>query len=265
MILKPGNSRATTLDRLFAVRQAKVGEEGSHVEGKMGLLERLKSGRYRASAVRRLHRERPGTIKTRVIGGERHGTPSSAAAPSCAPTRRASRPPADSPPSDPTSPGSAKSSPSTAATWEIENRLHHVRDVSFDEDRSRVRVTRAPRNLACLSNAAISIVRLRGRFRHPPKPTATTPPATPRRCAKSSTQPSEAPPDPAHLAGAVPLRRERSNSTRKPEEPSGSTLQNRTATQLRTPSAPPRASPITPHHPQRTRIRNRPAPSPALP
>ena len=39
---------------------------------------------------------------------------------------------------------------------EIENRLHYVRDVAYDEDRSRVRVGRMPRNLACLSNAAIS-------------------------------------------------------------------------------------------------------------
>ena len=53
--------------------------------------------------------------------------------------------------------------------WEIENRLHYVRDVSFDEDRSRVRTGLLPRNLACLSNAAISIVRLRGRFRYQPQ------------------------------------------------------------------------------------------------
>ena len=53
--------------------------------------------------------------------------------------------------------------------WEIENRLHYVRDFSYDEDRSRVRNGKLPRNLACLSNAAISIVRLRGRFRHQPQ------------------------------------------------------------------------------------------------
>ncbi len=53
--------------------------------------------------------------------------------------------------------------------WEIENCLHHVRDVSFDEDRSRVRVGAEPRNLACLSNVAISIVRLHARFRHQPE------------------------------------------------------------------------------------------------
>jgi len=53
--------------------------------------------------------------------------------------------------------------------WEIENRLHYVRDWSWDEDRSRVRNGKLPRNLACLSNAAISIVRLRGRFAHQPQ------------------------------------------------------------------------------------------------
>ena len=56
--------------------------------------------------------------------------------------------------------------------WEIENAdavasgLHYVRDFSFDEDRSRIRNGKLPRNLACLSNAAIAVVRMRGRFRH---------------------------------------------------------------------------------------------------
>ena len=53
--------------------------------------------------------------------------------------------------------------------WEIENRVHYVRDFSYDEDRSRVRNGKLPRNLACLANAAISIVQLRGRFRHQPQ------------------------------------------------------------------------------------------------
>ena len=48
--------------------------------------------------------------------------------------------------------------------WSIENRLHHVRDVSYDEDRCRVRTGHLPRNLACLTNLAISIVRIKGRF-----------------------------------------------------------------------------------------------------
>ena len=42
----------------------------------------------------------------------------------------------------------------TRGYWEIENRLHHVRDFSYDEDRSRVCNGRLPRNLAFFSNAA---------------------------------------------------------------------------------------------------------------
>ena len=53
--------------------------------------------------------------------------------------------------------------------WEIENRLHHVRDVSYDEDRRRNHVKCLPRNLACLRNAAISVIRLRGQFDYVPQ------------------------------------------------------------------------------------------------
>ena len=52
--------------------------------------------------------------------------------------------------------------------WEIENRLHYVRDFTYDEDRCRARVGNLPRNLACLTNAAISIVRHEGRFAYLP-------------------------------------------------------------------------------------------------
>ena len=52
--------------------------------------------------------------------------------------------------------------------WHIENRLHYVRDFTYDEDRCRARVGNLPRNLACLTNAAISIVRHEGRFEHLP-------------------------------------------------------------------------------------------------
>ena len=52
--------------------------------------------------------------------------------------------------------------------WEIENRLHYVRDFTYDEDRCRARSGKLPRNLACLANAAISIVRLKRRFAHVP-------------------------------------------------------------------------------------------------
>lgn len=46
--------------------------------------------------------------------------------------------------------------------WGIENRLHWVRDVSFDEDASQVRTGNAPRVMATLRNTAISLLRLTG-------------------------------------------------------------------------------------------------------
>jgi hypothetical protein len=46
--------------------------------------------------------------------------------------------------------------------WTIENRLHWVRDVTFDEDRSQVRKGNGPRMMATLRNIAISILRLAG-------------------------------------------------------------------------------------------------------
>jgi hypothetical protein len=46
--------------------------------------------------------------------------------------------------------------------WEIENRLHWVRDVSYGEDASRVRTGTAPRVMASLRNLAISALRLTG-------------------------------------------------------------------------------------------------------
>ena len=53
--------------------------------------------------------------------------------------------------------------------WHIENRLHYVRDFTYDEDRCRVHVRHLPRNLACLTNVAIAIVRSNGRFRYLPE------------------------------------------------------------------------------------------------
>jgi predicted transposase YbfD/YdcC len=43
--------------------------------------------------------------------------------------------------------------------WSIENKLHWVRDVTFDEDRSQIRTGNAPRVMASLKNLAISILR----------------------------------------------------------------------------------------------------------
>lgn len=44
--------------------------------------------------------------------------------------------------------------------WSIENRLHYVRDVTFDEDRSQIRSKNAPKIMATLRNFAISLFRL---------------------------------------------------------------------------------------------------------
>ncbi|WP_370445951.1 transposase [Acidiferrobacter sp. SPIII_3] len=44
--------------------------------------------------------------------------------------------------------------------WGIENRLHHVRDMAYDEDRCRARKGHTPRTLACLRNFTISLLRL---------------------------------------------------------------------------------------------------------
>lgn len=46
--------------------------------------------------------------------------------------------------------------------WSIENRLHHVRDTTFDEDRSQVRKRAAPHMMASLRNLAIGLLRLAG-------------------------------------------------------------------------------------------------------
>ena len=45
--------------------------------------------------------------------------------------------------------------------WTIENKLHWVRDVTFDEDRSQVRCGNAPQIMAAFRNLAISALRLR--------------------------------------------------------------------------------------------------------
>ena len=53
--------------------------------------------------------------------------------------------------------------------WTIENRVHYVRDFTYDEDRCRAHVRNLPRNLSCLTNAAIAIVRCDGRFGYMPE------------------------------------------------------------------------------------------------
>lgn len=57
--------------------------------------------------------------------------------------------------------------PATVAAWIqghwcIENKLHWVRDVVFDEDRHQLRTGRGPQVMATLRNTAISLIRLAG-------------------------------------------------------------------------------------------------------
>jgi len=46
--------------------------------------------------------------------------------------------------------------------WAIENPEHHLRDVTFGEDASRIRTGGAPRAMASLRNLAIGALRLAG-------------------------------------------------------------------------------------------------------
>ncbi|WP_238161102.1 ISAs1 family transposase [Kribbella antibiotica] len=48
------------------------------------------------------------------------------------------------------------------AHWGIENRLHRIRDVTYDEDRSEARTGNSPQVMATLRNTAISLLRLTG-------------------------------------------------------------------------------------------------------
>lgn len=50
----------------------------------------------------------------------------------------------------------------TRRHWAIENELHHVRDVAFDEDRCRVRNRRKAQILAAVRNTAVALLRRAG-------------------------------------------------------------------------------------------------------
>ena len=91
--------------------------------------------------------------------------------------------------------------------WEIENRLHHVRDVSYDEDRRRnhLRACRAispvcatPPSPSCVCAANSTIC---------PKPIATTPPAnrTPSAKSPAPTSDRQRPPSPPGDASGLSL------------------------------------------------------------
>lgn len=63
--------------------------------------------------------------------------------------------------------------PATVATWiqghwSIENSLHWVRDVTFDEDRHQLRTGHAPQVMASNRDTTISLLRLAGCIRIAP-------------------------------------------------------------------------------------------------
>ena len=47
--------------------------------------------------------------------------------------------------------------------WGVENRLHHVRDVTCREDQCRTRAGAAPQVLAAIRNTVLTIIRCSGR------------------------------------------------------------------------------------------------------
>jgi len=46
--------------------------------------------------------------------------------------------------------------------WAIENKVHWVRDVTFDEDRSRIRTGAGAQTMAALRNVALNLLRAAG-------------------------------------------------------------------------------------------------------
>jgi Transposase DDE domain len=70
--------------------------------------------------------------------------------------------------------------------WTIEDRLHWVRDVTYDEDHSQIRTATGPRVMATLRNLAITIPRLVEATNiatpTPPRPTTRPTPQTIMNC-----------------------------------------------------------------------------------
>ena len=46
--------------------------------------------------------------------------------------------------------------------WHVENELHWVRDVTYDEDRSQIRTGNRPQVMASLRNLAVTVLHLSG-------------------------------------------------------------------------------------------------------
>ena len=73
--------------------------------------------------------------------------------------------------------------------WAIENRLHRVRDVVFDEDRHQLRTRNGPQIMAALRNLAISLIRLAHGATAPIAATTRAMARRPRRAIDLITQP----------------------------------------------------------------------------
>ena len=73
--------------------------------------------------------------------------------------------------------------------WAIENRLHWVRDVVFDEDRHQLRTANGPQVMAALRNLAISLIRLLHGPRAPIAATTRAMARHPQRAIRLLTQP----------------------------------------------------------------------------
>ena len=74
--------------------------------------------------------------------------------------------------------------------WAIENRLHWVRDVVFDEDRHQLRTRNGPQIMAALRNLAISLIRLLHGPRAPIAATTRAMARRPERAIRLLTQPT---------------------------------------------------------------------------
>ena len=75
--------------------------------------------------------------------------------------------------------------------WTIENRLHWVRDVVFDEDRHQLRTANGPQIMAALRNLAISLIRLLHGPRAPIAATTRAMARRPRRAIDLITRPPQ--------------------------------------------------------------------------
>ena len=74
--------------------------------------------------------------------------------------------------------------------WGIENRLHWVRDVVFDEDRHQLRTRNGPEIMAALRNLTISLIRLAHGAQAAIASTTRSLSRQPKRAIKLITQPT---------------------------------------------------------------------------